>query len=164
MYLERLIKNSELTEFESILSPHQKIVDEDGASILQRSIIEHNMLAVSRLYANITFVSLGELLNIPASKAERIATNMISSDQLDGAIDHIEGTVSFKDRSSLNKWDASIVSFCDLLNSINENIAANYPEWHAEKFKEYSNVVDGLNASASIRQQPESSSQPRSVT
>jgi COP9 signalosome complex subunit 4 len=37
----------------------------DGLTVLERAMIEHNMVAVGRLYRNISFSSLGELLSIP---------------------------------------------------------------------------------------------------
>ena len=65
MYLDRLIKKSELQEFESLLQPHQKALTADGSTILDHAVIEHNLLAASKLYNNITFEGLGALLEIP---------------------------------------------------------------------------------------------------
>ena len=83
MYLDRLIKRTELTEFETLLqvwweleffSPshcfpkftsnpseqaHQKALTADGSTILEHAVIEHNLLAASKLYNNITFEGLG---------------------------------------------------------------------------------------------------------
>ena len=39
-----------------------------GHSILQRAVIEHNLVAVSKIYTNITFNELGGLLGIPSEK------------------------------------------------------------------------------------------------
>ena len=41
--------------FASGLATHQKATLEDGSTVLDRAVIEHNMLATSRLYANISF-------------------------------------------------------------------------------------------------------------
>ena len=65
MYLDRLIKRSELKEFEELLQPHQKATTSDGSTILDHAVIEHNLLAASKLYNNITFDGLGALLEIP---------------------------------------------------------------------------------------------------
>lgn len=54
------------------------------------------MLAASKLYANISFESLGELLGIPSDRAEKIATELISSERLPGSIDQLEQLVSFE--------------------------------------------------------------------
>ncbi len=66
MYLDRLIKRSELKEFESLLQPHQKATTSDGSTILEHAVVEHNLLAASKLYNNITFEGLGALLEIPS--------------------------------------------------------------------------------------------------
>ena len=78
MYLDRLIKRTELTEFENLLQAHQKAVTADGSTILEHAVIEHNLLAASKLYNNITFEGLGALLEIAPNKAERIASRMIT--------------------------------------------------------------------------------------
>lgn len=67
MYLDRLIKRSvELQEFESLLQPHQKATTADGSTILDNAVVEHNLLAASKLYNNITLDGLGALLEIPS--------------------------------------------------------------------------------------------------
>ena len=66
MYLDRLIKRSELAEFEGLLQGHQKALTPDGSTILDHAVIEHNLLAASKLYNNITFEGLGALLEIPS--------------------------------------------------------------------------------------------------
>ena len=39
-----------------------------GSSILDRAVIEHNILSASKLYNNISFEELGRLLAIPPAK------------------------------------------------------------------------------------------------
>lgn len=39
-----------------------------GSSILDRAVIEHNLLSASKLYNNIKFEELGALLEIPPGK------------------------------------------------------------------------------------------------
>jgi hypothetical protein len=120
MYHERLVNNSkvslewfkmlrmfnaifsllvlQLAVIEASLQPHQKKVDDDGYSIFQRSVIEHNMLATSKLYDNISFDGLADLLGISDVNAEKIATKMISTDRLKGSIDQLERIVFFEGR------------------------------------------------------------------
>ncbi|KYO27124.1 COP9 signalosome complex subunit 4-like [Alligator mississippiensis] len=81
MYLDRIIRGSQLQEFAAMLMPHQKATTADGSSILDRAVIEHNLLSASKLYNNITFEELGALLEIPAAKAEKIASQMITEGQ-----------------------------------------------------------------------------------
>lgn len=96
MYLDRIIKRSELQDFESHLMEHQKAQTADGSSILDRAVFEHNLLSASRLYNNITFEELGSLLEISPSKAERIASQMITEGRMIGYIDQIDGIVNFE--------------------------------------------------------------------
>lgn len=96
MYLDRIIKRTELQEFEALLMDHQKAKTPDGSSILDRAIFEHNLLSASKLYNNITFEELGALLEIPPKKAERIASQMITEGRMNGYIDQIDGIVHFE--------------------------------------------------------------------
>ena len=68
MYLDRIIRGPQLQEFSAMLQPHQKAVTADGTSILDRAVVEHNILSASKLYNNITFDELGQLLDVPAAK------------------------------------------------------------------------------------------------
>ncbi|MEQ2162860.1 COP9 signalosome complex subunit 4, partial [Goodea atripinnis] len=61
MYLDRIIRGNQLQEFAAMLMPHQKATTADGSSILDRAVIEHNLLSASKLYNNITFEELGAL-------------------------------------------------------------------------------------------------------
>ena len=47
-----------------------------GSSILDRAVIEHNLLSASKLYNNITFEELGALLEIPPPKVSSV--NLLS--------------------------------------------------------------------------------------
>lgn len=96
MYLDRIIKRSDLQEFEALLQEHQKASTVDGSSILDRAVFEHNLLSASKLYNNITFEELGALLEIPPVKAERIASQMITEGRMNGYIDQIDGVVHFE--------------------------------------------------------------------
>lgn len=151
MYLDRIIRRSELQDFEALLQLHQKASTLDGSSILDRAVFEHNLLSASKLYNNITFVELGALLEIAPSKAERIASQMIAEERLNGYIDQIDGIVHFESGFSINiswervdndglicvvtareilpLWDKQIQSLCYQVNKIIEKIAVAEPEW-----------------------------------
>ncbi|KAH8257812.1 hypothetical protein KR038_001538, partial [Drosophila bunnanda] len=129
MYLERIIRRSELQEFEALLQDHQKAATPDGSSILDRAVFEHNLLSASKLYNNITFEELGALLDIPAVKAEKIASQMITEGRMNGHIDQISGIVHFENRELLPQWDRQIQSLCYQVNSIIEKISVAEPDW-----------------------------------
>lgn len=100
MYLDRIIRRSELQEFEALLQPHQKActIDGLGSTILDRAVIEHNLLSASKLYNNISFEELGALLDIPPTKAEKIASQMITESRMNGYIDQIDSIVHFESK------------------------------------------------------------------
>lgn len=67
-----------------------------GSTILDRAVIEHNLLSASKLYNNITFEELGALLEIAPAKAEKIASQMITEGRMNGYIDQIDSIVHFE--------------------------------------------------------------------
>ena len=72
--------------FSQGLRLHQKAVTADGSTVLERAVVEHNLLAASRLYANIFFAELGPLLGVPASKAEGVAARMVAEGRLQAGL------------------------------------------------------------------------------
>ncbi|RZF43818.1 hypothetical protein LSTR_LSTR006359 [Laodelphax striatellus] len=129
MYLDRIIRRSELQEFEALLQSHQKALTPDGSTILDRAVIEHNLLSASKLYNNITFEELGALLEIPPIKAEKIASQMITEGRMNGYIDQIDSIVHFETRDVLPAWDKQIQSLCYQVNQIIERITSIENDW-----------------------------------
>jgi len=129
MYMDRIIRRRELEEFAALLLPHQMAKTADGSTILDRAVTEHNLLSASKLYNNISFEELGRLLEIPAAKAERIASQMITEERMGGHIDQLESVVHFETKDSLPTWDRQIEGLCFQVNSIIEKITAKEPEW-----------------------------------
>ncbi|XP_019876196.1 COP9 signalosome complex subunit 4 [Aethina tumida] len=129
MYLERIIRRDELRDFEALLYPHQKASTIDGSTILDRAVIEHNLLSASKLYNNISFEELGALLEIHPSKAEKIASQMITEGRMNGYIDQIDSIVHFETRETLPQWDRQIQSLCYQVNSIIDSISEEHSDW-----------------------------------
>lgn len=131
MYLDRLISSSDTErKMAPFLERHQKATGADGSTILQRAIVEHNVLAASKVYANISLVSLGQLLEIGPERAEKIVGKMIIEERLVGAsIDQIDGNVTFASAlDSAGQFDAQIAFFCDTVSTLAERIQAKHPE------------------------------------
>ncbi|KAL0693096.1 hypothetical protein Bca4012_060276 [Brassica carinata] len=97
VYLERILRKPEIDAFAEELRPHQKAFLPDKSTVLDRAMIEHNLLSASKLYTNIRFDELGTLLGIDPSKAEKIASNMICQDRMRGSIDQEEAVIHFED-------------------------------------------------------------------
>lgn len=118
MFLDRILRSEEIKEFEGTLKQHQlaKIAlsssdrvasaDEDAndptvskrtgpSTVLDRAVMEHNLLASSRIYNNITFRGLGALLDLAPGAAETMARRMIEQGRLKGTIDQVERLIWF---------------------------------------------------------------------
>lgn len=119
VYLERILRKPEIDAFAEELKPHQKALLPDNFTVLDRAMIEHNLLSASKLYTNISFDELGTLLGIPPPKAEKIASRMIYEDRMKGSIDQVEAIIHFDDDTEeLQRWDQQIVGLCQALNDV----------------------------------------------
>lgn len=130
MFLERIIRKPEVEKFASFLKPHQMALTADGSNVLERAVIEHNLLAASKLYNNITFGQLASLLDITPAMAEKIASKMMSEERLRGSIDQIDALIVFENaQESLSQWDQQIGHLCNSVNTILEGIEAKHPKF-----------------------------------
>ena len=124
MYMNQVIRREEeLKTFEESLAEHQTAIMGDGLTILDRALIEHNMVSASRLYASIYFTNLAHLLGVSAERAEKVASKMIMDGSLEGSIDQVEGLLNFQaQKQALVNWDDSITSFCLQLNRVTDAV------------------------------------------
>ncbi|GLJ14883.1 hypothetical protein SUGI_0242150 [Cryptomeria japonica] len=124
VYLERILRKPEIDAFAEELKPHQKALLPDNSTVLDRAMIEHNLLSASKLYTNISFEELGTLLGIAPQKAEKIASRMIYEDRMRGSIDQVEAVIHFEDDiEELQQWDQQIVGLCQALNDVLDSMA-----------------------------------------
>ena len=103
MFLDRLLSPAEVDAFASTLAAHQLAKTADGSTVLSKAVIEHNLLATSYLYENITTTALAQILGLKdgkdetaAEKAEDYAARMIEQGRLKGEIDQIAGVIIFE--------------------------------------------------------------------
>nr|CDS26014.1 cop9 complex subunit [Hymenolepis microstoma] len=103
-------------------------------AVLERVVVEHNMIAASKVYSNITLKNLAELLEIETEQAESIAAQMVEEERLDAFIDQIDGLIFFE-RDNMNTVSPGIrtQNLWTSLNQILENIEADHPKWIAER-------------------------------
>ncbi|KAJ0973652.1 hypothetical protein J5N97_015617 [Dioscorea zingiberensis] len=124
VYLERILRKPEIDAFAEELKAHQKALLPDNVTVLDRAMIEHNLLSASKLYTNISFEELGTLLGIAPQKAEKIASRMIYEDRMRGSIDQVEAVIHFEDDTEeLQLWDQQIVGLCQALNDVLDSMA-----------------------------------------
>jgi len=130
--VRRLLRTDEVEDFEGTLATHQQATNEDGATVLALAVMEHNMLAVSKLYKNISFEQLGALLGIDAEKAERIAAAMLVEKRLEGSIDQVEQLLHFQTKSGcavLHAFDVQITHICHSVESVANAVAKKHAEF-----------------------------------
>mmetsp|Transcript_42986 Transcript_42986/g.98754 ORF Transcript_42986/g.98754 Transcript_42986/m.98754 type:complete len:387 (+) Transcript_42986:126-1286(+) len=119
MFLERLIKGKEVQKFEESLLPHQRALTRDGETVLERAVLQHNLLAASRLYTNMRLKDLGLLLEVTPQRAEKVAAKMISESRLDGYIDQKSQIIHFHSEDiNLQQWDRHIQNICNQVNTV----------------------------------------------
>lgn len=123
MFKSQILGKEELVKFEASLQPHQKAIMGDGLTIMERGVVEHNMLAISGIYRSIYMNELAHKLGVSNKKAEKIVANMILNGSLEGSIDQVENLVMFHTTESPNgAWDKAISSFCMELNHVTNAI------------------------------------------
>ncbi|KAG8863830.1 hypothetical protein FRB96_007667 [Tulasnella sp. 330] len=128
MFNEHILRPQEVKGFEETLKPHQlariaqsandrvAVSDEDvvvaeagetvstrtgPSTVLDRAVMEHNLLSCSKIYNNITFSGLGALLDLTSSAAETMARRMIEQGRLRASIDQVERLITFEVRDDV---------------------------------------------------------------
>lgn len=143
MFLDRLLSPTEVEAFAATLAPHQLAKTADGSTVLSKAVIEHNLLATSRLYENITTAALGQILGlkdgkdeIAAEKAEEYAARMVEQGRLRGEIDQIAGVIMFETvpevelrgpTRELREWDHGVQGLVEDVERYTEGIAESFP-------------------------------------
>ncbi|KAJ3279987.1 COP9 signalosome complex subunit 4 [Borealophlyctis nickersoniae] len=143
MYMGRVLRKTEVEQFAATLRPHQVARLEGNTTVLDRAVIEHNLLSASKLYNNISFEELGALLAIPPDAAERVASKMIEQGRMVGTIDQIDAMVFFRTKHVLPTWDAQVVGLCHHVDGVVESIAA-------QSVSCYHRLADGDNYAPGI--------------
>lgn len=127
MQFGQIIAKAELVQFEASLADHQKAVMGDGLTIMERGVVEHNMIAVAQLYDSMYLTELAHVLGVSVAKAEKICVTMIMDGSLQGStMDQVDGLIEFKSPSGAGEDnddnDAALASFCHQLNHVTEKV------------------------------------------
>jgi COP9 signalosome complex subunit 4 len=145
IFLDRLLTPAEVTAFAGKLVPHQLAQTADGSTVLDKAVIEHNLLAASRLYENIGVEELGVILGLKArgdlsagEKAEAYAARMVEQQRLKGRIDQIAGVIYFDsgisgigamdaESRNLRIWDAGVQRLTEEVERVATAIVDEFP-------------------------------------
>lgn len=126
-----LLTPEQVEAFRPTLRPHQVALDADGATVLDRAVTEHNLLAASQSYTNITFEALGALLGVTKEKAEEVCQTMAYEGRMHARLDQVEGVVEFEaadTRNELARWDSQIEGICASVDACSDAILKKYPQ------------------------------------
>ncbi|KJY02544.1 COP9 signalosome complex subunit 4 like protein [Zymoseptoria brevis] len=138
IFLDRILAPSEVAAFAANLESHQLAKTSDGSTVLDKAVLEHNLLAVSRIYSNISFQNLGALLGVDADRAEVYASAMVESNRLSGAIDQIEEVIHFSTKGGnsskmdLRAWDANVQNLAEEVEKVATVIQREEPAWYEQ--------------------------------
>lgn len=161
MHLDRLLLPSDVETFASHLAPHQVAKTADGSTVLDKAVLEHNLIAASRLYDNISTESLARLLGLKdgkddtaAEKAEDYAARMVEQGRLRAEIDQIAGVITFESVPGTNlqgsdhelrQWDAGVQSLVEGVERCATAISESYPvSIHVGFVFEPANEISGV--------------------
>lgn len=145
MFLDRLLTPEEVAAFAEKLQPHQLAQTADGSTVLDKAVIEHNLVAASKLYENITTESLGTILGLKGSgdmtaadQAEAYAARMVEQGRLKASIDQIDGIIFFDSGitgvgstgtvgRNLRLWDAGVQGLAEDVERVAASISDAFP-------------------------------------
>lgn len=134
MYLEKIIKKSDIQLFYTLMKDHQRASQmDDDTSQVDKAIIEHNLLSVSKIYKSISFEQLSALLQVDEYKVEKYASKMIFEDRMNGQIDQIARIIIFEKSSKLFTFDKQIQTICFHVNDLVDSIVQKYPNYNEKK-------------------------------
>ena len=141
IFLDRVLNQDEIKAFSEKLRPHQLAKMADGSTVLDKAVLEHNLLGVSRLYSNIAFQDLGDMLGVDAERAEGYARAMIEQRRLAGYIDQIDEIIYFEREGAaggavggakdLRIWDANVQGLAEEVERVTTMIQADHPDFYA---------------------------------
>ena len=77
MFEGEVIRPAHVQAFTQNLEDFQNITMSDGYSVLDKALIEHNIVVISRIYMNIRFSELGNFLGIQPDQAEDFVAKMV---------------------------------------------------------------------------------------
>lgn len=143
MFLDRLLTADEVKKFAASLLPHQLALTADGSTVLSKAVVEHNLLAASKLYDNISTSALAEILNLKdakdgtaAERAEDYAARMIEQGRLGAEIDQVDLVIRFEahpglpfagNAKDLRIWDLAVQNLVEDVERCAAGVSEAFP-------------------------------------
>ena len=128
MYNGEIVKPEHVQEFKESLIGHQKVTYSDGYTVLEKALIEHNIVVISGIYMNIAFNELGNFLGIRPNQAEDFVAKMVAEKRIEAVLDQENELVEFEEESKqLPTYNSQINVACDDVESLMQDILKAHP-------------------------------------
>jgi len=126
MFLDKIVYKKDTAELEKTLKAHQQVIVWEKLNVLQKAVIEHNIIAVSKLYENISVTSLAKVLELSDYQCEKLLQAMVGEKRLTAILDQVSGFIDFTaDFTAYTNWTNGINNFCTKLDKLVSKIQAN---------------------------------------
>jgi len=123
-----IIKQEHVQEFKKSLESHQNVTGTDGYTVLDRALIEHNIVVISRIYMNITFKELGNFLGIRPDQAEETVAKMVAEKRIEAVLDQANELVEFEEEGKQQQtYNAQIKVACENVENLMQDILKAHP-------------------------------------
>jgi COP9 signalosome complex subunit 4 len=143
MHLDRPLDASDISAFKDIVKPHHLALTGEAVTVLDKAVIEHNLLATSKLYDNISLSALGNILGVDKEKAEVYAERMVQQERLTAKIDQIDETIFFQSgeeeekkkkaagdgREVLRLWERNVRGVVEDVERVAGLVGLEFPAW-----------------------------------
>ena len=127
LFMQRIIKKPDVEKFSEKLQDHHKALLSSGRTVLETAMIEHNIIAISKLYSNLTFNELGDILQVQSIQAEKYVADMVQEGRIKAVLDQRAGIVEFEgENEGLNAWENQIQLLCKSVEDIVRDIQMVY--------------------------------------
>jgi COP9 signalosome complex subunit 4 len=125
MSQHQFISPAEADAFASSLLPHQKALLASGETVVERAIMQHNVSAAARVYANVRLSSLAARFGSTPEALQTTVGTMISEGRLKGTIDQLKGVVHFAaDQDELAALDRRLELLCTQVQAVAEQCSS----------------------------------------
>jgi COP9 signalosome complex subunit 4 len=111
-------------------------------TVLDKAVLEHNLLSASKIYNNITFGGLGALLDLAPAAAETMARRMIEQGRLHASIDQVARLISFETSHDPRQDDAAggAGGLGDVVQEVEDTGAPETDKWDLQIRRTAANV------------------------
>jgi len=110
-----LLREEDVASLKQEVAPHH-------AAAVSKAVAEHNVLAASTLYKNISTKELAQLLLVDSKIAEKTAATMIADGRVTGTISQVTGTVAFAAIKDETGVDQSVEGICNVVEELKAQI------------------------------------------